>query len=215
MKVRDANVVFDHKIVGGSEYYWRCWPHARWLDYESEHAHGSVVFDTSNGILYEATVTSKDDSVKPYRWINSIWRFAMELEARERKIDPSVAWDDVHWVDLELWEDFDAKARALWVGEQPDPRVSVPIDLPDDVLLHLALEAHKQDITLNELVSRVLRAEIEAHKALNDPLEQDVQEPDVEDFRDLCVRPHETENDDTSTSDVEHSEYWYDTDRNR
>lgn len=215
MRVKDANSVFNHAIVGGSEYGWRCWPHARWLDYESEHAYGSVVFSTADGMLYEATVTSKDDTVKPYRWVNLDWSDAALKESKSRNIDHGVAWDDVRWVDLELWEDFDAKARALWCGQQPDPRILVPIDLPDDVLLHLALEAHKQDITLNELVSRLLRAEIDAHQALNDNVEQDVSASDIEDFRELCTRPHETENDDTSTSDVEHSEYWQDTDRNR
>jgi hypothetical protein len=35
--------------------------------------------------------------------------------------------------------------------------VKVEIDLPDDLIVQLALEANEQDITLNELINNILR----------------------------------------------------------
>jgi hypothetical protein len=35
--------------------------------------------------------------------------------------------------------------------------VKVEIDLPDDIIVQLALEANEQDITLNELINNILR----------------------------------------------------------
>lgn len=207
MKVKDANSVFEHAIVGGSEYGWQCWPHARWLDYESEYAHGSVVFSTATGILYEATVTPKDDANVAYRWVNPVWRTAMELEAERRGVDPSKAWDDVQWVDCEVEDDWADKARALWRGEQPDTRISVPLEIDDEVFMQLARAAHERDITLNAMVEELLRAEIDAHKMLHD-----------RDGADEPIPPTVTEAlsaDDRSPSEIEHSSYWYDTDRNR
>jgi predicted HicB family RNase H-like nuclease len=46
----------------------------------------------------------------------------------------------------------------------PDGRVSVDIDIDDDVILQLALEAHKRDITLNKMVEIILQEVIDRHK---------------------------------------------------
>jgi len=40
----------------------------------------------------------------------------------------------------------------------------IALDLPDDAILKLALEAHKKDITLNEYINRYLRSYIEEAK---------------------------------------------------
>lgn len=39
--------------------------------------------------------------------------------------------------------------------------VDVPINLPDDVLLELALMAHKRDITLNQLCREIVQTEMD------------------------------------------------------
>lgn len=41
-----------------------------------------------------------------------------------------------------------------------DDRVEVPIDIPDDVLLVLAKNAHALDITLNEYINRCIKSYI-------------------------------------------------------
>ena len=38
-----------------------------------------------------------------------------------------------------------------------DDREFVEVDLPDDVLLTLALQAHERDITLNQHINNILR----------------------------------------------------------
>lgn len=53
-------------------------------------------------------------------------------------------------------EDFDVMFRA----EEEYISKDVEVDLPDDVILTLALEAHKRDITLNDLVNEVLREKL-------------------------------------------------------
>lgn len=201
MKLENANTVFSHRVTGGSEYCWQCWPNARYMDYESDYAHGSVVFSTVDGMIYEATVTHKEDdyTIGPYRWVNPAWKSAHDTEAKKRGVDPREAWDDVRWVDLEVWDDFAEKAGAMFNGRAFDTRIVVPIDLDDATMLRLCLEAHKQDITLNQLVERILRAEIEAAGLIED--------------RDVAEANRELQS--VTQGDIEHSSHWYDTDRNR
>lgn len=44
-----------------------------------------------------------------------------------------------------------------------DNRVEVELDLEEDVILRLALEAHKRDITLNKMVEILLQELIDKH----------------------------------------------------
>jgi predicted HicB family RNase H-like nuclease len=43
-------------------------------------------------------------------------------------------------------------------------RVIIRIDLDQDLLYQLMLQAHEQDITLNQLVERILREYIDNHE---------------------------------------------------
>lgn len=165
MKLGQINEAMDHKITEGSEYGWHCWDNARYLDYESEYAHVSVVYNTKTQEIYQAEVTSKEyKGINPYRWLNPTHKEAMFLESNERSVDPNQAWDDVKWTDLEVEEDWLEKATAIFNGQEFDNRIQVPLDLEDDLLLHLAMEAHKRDITLNKMVEIVLQEAIDKHK---------------------------------------------------
>lgn len=42
-----------------------------------------------------------------------------------------------------------------------DDRETVEVDLPEDVLFTLMLQAHEQDITLNQHVNNILREQLE------------------------------------------------------
>jgi predicted HicB family RNase H-like nuclease len=54
-----------------------------------------------------------------------------------------------------------------------DNRETIEIDLDHDLLFQLMLEAHNQDITLNQLVENILRKYIDEHeKTIN---KQDVE----------------------------------------
>lgn len=54
-----------------------------------------------------------------------------------------------------------------------DNRVDVELDLEEDVILQLALEAHKRDITLNKMVEILLQEAID-HYNVNGTLDNNV-----------------------------------------
>lgn len=198
MNLEQLMKAFDYHIEGGSEHLWKCYPNARYIDFSNTkvNAYATLLHSTVDHRVYEATVHAEDDAgnvLGPYRWRNPDFIDANAKEYADRDIEENLAWDDQKWVDLEVEEDFLEKATAIFRGRKFDNRVQVPLELDDDVLHQLMMEAHKQDITLNQLVTNLLQAEIDAHKALNDKLDTD----------------------DRSTSDIEHSHYWYDTTRNR
>lgn len=163
MKLGQVNEITDHKIIGGSDYQWNCYPDARYLDYQSTHANLSVLFNIYSQEIYSAEINDNEDTVR-YRWLNPAYKDAMVAEAKERNVDPDQAWDDVKWTDLEVEEDFLEKAQAIFAGKEFDNRIQVPLDLEDDLLLHLAMEAHKRDITLNKMVEIVLQEAINRHR---------------------------------------------------
>lgn len=171
MKLAQINEAMNHQITGGSEYQWQCFPDARFLDYESKHAHVSILYSTVDQIVYQADASIKrevwpDDKRfdKPYRWTNPIFKDAYINEAKERNIVPDQAWDDTMWIELETDEDFLEKAKAMFNGDYWDTRIIVPVDLDDDTILKLSMEAHKRDITLNKMVEIVLQEAIDHHR---------------------------------------------------
>ena len=169
MQLSEINNTFQHKITDGSDYLWDCYgSDTRSIDYTSKYACGYVVFDTETQTVYEVSVspvaTAWAIEPKPYRYIDPEHRMSYDTEAADRNVDPNVAWDDVKWVDLETEEDFIEKATAMFKGEKFDTRIQVPIDLDNDTMLKLSMEAHKRDITLNQMVEEVLRNVIAEHE---------------------------------------------------
>jgi macrodomain Ter protein organizer (MatP/YcbG family) len=168
MKLNEVNEILDHKITSGSEHQWKCYPDGRYLDYESDFAHVSVIYNTTNQEIYQADISVKreawDEDKKPYRWIDPDHKDAFYKEAKKRKVDPDQAWDDVKWIDLEMEEDFLEKAAALFNGEECDTRVKIEFDLDDRSILQLATEAHKRDITLNKMIEIILQEVIDRHR---------------------------------------------------
>ena len=168
MKLSQINEVLGHRITGGSEYQWNCYPDGRYLDYESEYAHVSILYSTVDQTVYQAEVSVKreawDEDKKPYRWLNPEYQKAFYKESKKRKVDPNQAWDDVKWIDLEMAEDFLEKATAIFNGEEYDTRVKIEFDLDDSSILKLATEAHKRDITLNKMIEIILQEVIDRHR---------------------------------------------------
>lgn len=173
MYVYDLNEAFDHKISGGDNYLWNCWENARFLEYRSDYAYVSAVFNTETQEVYEVNVSVDTDTwdpdIRPYRWLNPEYKQAYLDEAESRNIDPEQAWDDIKWYDLETPEDFLEKATAIFNGDDTfDKRVELPIDLEDDLLLKVALMAHERDITMNKMFEIILQKAIDLHKAENE-----------------------------------------------
>ena len=168
MKLNEINEALDHKITGGSEYQWNCYPDGRYLAYESEYAHVSVLYSTVDQTVYQAEVSVKreawDEDKKPYRWLNPDYKDALYKESEKRQVDTDIAWYDVKWIDLEMTEDFLEKATAIFNGEEYDTRVKIEFDLDDSSILKLATEAHKRDITLNKMIEIILQEVIDRHR---------------------------------------------------
>ena len=164
MHLSKVNQALDHKITGGSEYQWQSWPNARWLDYESEYAHASVVFNCETQEVYTAEVNDKANDYKPYRWLNPVYKEAMINEAKDRGVNPNQAWDNVNWYDLETTDDWLTKASAIFKGQDFDTRVEVPLSLNNDELFKLMTMAHERDITLNKMVEVILQEVIDRNK---------------------------------------------------
>ena len=99
MHLADVNEKLNHKIVSGSEYTWNCYPDARYMEYESDYAHVTVIFSTVNQEIYEAEVSVKRDAwendMRPYRWLNPDSKDFMIAEAKQRNVKWRKAWDDV------------------------------------------------------------------------------------------------------------------------
>ena len=46
---------------------------------------------------------------------------------------------------------------SVKIGDTEEPQAAVTVELPDDVVLKLALHAHEKDITLNKMCGIVLK----------------------------------------------------------
>lgn len=157
MHLNEVNIALGHQITGGGDFQWHCYGSNTWvLDYENEFGFASVVFDTTTQMIYEAIVEITD-SDKIYRYIDPDFKADFLCESKARDIDPNIAWDNVKYIDLEIAEDFLEKAQAIFENRKFDERIQVPLDLPDQEFLHLALEAHKRDITINKMVEIILQ----------------------------------------------------------
>jgi len=160
----------DYKITEGSDYGWSCYgPNAYTLDsWNGVHGKGgysfSIIFSTKTQKVYEVSMCDYTND-RAYRMINPKNVEKHRKEATERGSNLNEAWEDVDYVDLEVDDDFIQKALAIRAGEDYDNSVSVPIDLPDDLLLQAALEAHKRNITLNAYINMALADLIEQVKS--------------------------------------------------
>ena len=79
----------------------------------------------------------------------TIETYAERLQKRKRGKMSNYDMDEI-----ERQRDRDAFA-SVKIGEEPEAAVTV--ELPDDVVLKLALQAHERDITLNKMCGIVLK----------------------------------------------------------
>ena len=166
LNMREWMELVDYKITEGSDYGWDCYgPNSYSLDsWNGVHGTGgysfNIVFSTKSQKVYEVSVCDYTND-RAYRMINPKNVEKHRKEAVARDVNLNEAWDVVDYVDLEVDDDFIQKCLAIKDGEDYDTGVLVSIDLPDDLLLDAALEAHKRNITLNEYINMALRSLIE------------------------------------------------------
>ena len=152
----------DYKITEGSDYGWQCYgPNSYCLDsWNGVHGTGgysfSIVFSTKSQKVYEVSVCDYTNN-RAYRMINPSKIEKHRKEAEHKSVLANQAWDDVDYIDLEVDDDFFQKALAIRAGEDYDTNISVPIDLPDDLLMFAFKAAHEQNITFNDFMNQMLR----------------------------------------------------------
>lgn len=150
----------DYRITEGSDY--NLYSHNAYAlsswNGEQDGYSMEVVFDTKTQVVYCVEACDYTNN-RAYRLINSDYK----------DVDESTkAWDDTEWIELEVDDDFIQKCLAIKAGEDYDTRISVPLDLDDDMMFDLMKLAHERDITLNELVTIALEESIDQHRMLND-----------------------------------------------
>jgi len=182
LNMREWMELVDYKITEGSDYGWSCYgPNSYSLDsWNGIHGEGgysfNIVFSTKSQKVYEVSICDYTND-RAYRMINPNNVKKHRKEAADRDVNLNEAWDVVDYVDLEVDDDFIQKCLAIKNGEDYDTGVLVPIDLPDDLLLQAALEAHKRNITLNAYINMALVDLVEKVKS-GEITKQDVLELD-------------------------------------
>ena len=168
MKLQDFFNTVNYKITEGSDFGWPCYSdHAFSLsawngDYEGWGA--TVVFDTQTQTVFEVDICDYKRS-RAYRYFNPDYRDQYRTYAdQHHKESADQAWDDVRFVDLEEETDWLTKAAAIVAGQDYDTKVSIPVDLDKEEWYELMCKAHEQDITLNQLVEKILLPLIHKHK---------------------------------------------------
>jgi len=167
ISLREWMEMVDYRVTEGSNYGWQCYgANAYTLDSwdgEQDGASFSIIFDTKTQVVYEVQAHDYTNQ-RAYRRINPDYLEAYTQEASQRDSWMSQAWDDVDYVDLETDDDWLEKAEAIFLHEDYDTRVQVPVDFSDEDLLQYMKMAHDMDITFNEFVERALIKAIEDHK---------------------------------------------------
>jgi Arc/MetJ family transcription regulator len=159
----------DYKITEGDNYGWSCFGSNSYQLSSWNGVHGkggysfNIVFSTKSHKVYCVEVCDYTND-RAYRMINPDYVKKHEKEAKNRDVNMNEAWDEVDFVDLEVDDDFIQKALSIKAGEDYENTVSVPIDLPDDLLLEAAMNAHRQNITLNEYINNALRELVDEFK---------------------------------------------------
>jgi hypothetical protein len=160
--IKEWMELVDYKITEGSEYGWDCYgPYSHTLDsWNGVHGIGgysfSITFSTKSQKVYEVQMHDYTND-RAYRMINPKFQKKHEKEALARDVNLNEAWDDVNYVDLDVVEDFMEKAQAIRAGKDYSTDVTVPLDLPDDLLMFAFKSAHAENITFNDWMNKMLR----------------------------------------------------------
>ena len=142
----------DYKVTEGSDYFTNIkglYSMSSWNEQQDGFSF-FIAFDPKDNQRVYAVEACDYARNRAYRLVDS----ALEVDNQ--------AWDDNEWTTLESDDDFIQKATAIKNSEDYDTRVSVPLDLPDDVLFTLMKQAHEQDVTLNQMVEHILQKAIDS-----------------------------------------------------
>ena len=160
--IKEWMELVDYKITEGSDYGWNCYgPYSYTLDsWNGVHGKGgysfSITFSTKSQKVYEVSVCDYTND-RAYRMINPKFQKKHKKESMERGVNLNEAWNEVDYVDLEIDDDFIQKCLAIKAGEEYSTDVSIPLDLPDDLLMFAFKCAHAENMTFNDWMNQMLR----------------------------------------------------------
>jgi len=158
----------DYRITEGSDYTWECFgTHAYTLDsWNGDHDGHSfcITFDTRTQEVYEVQAHDYLHQ-RAYRMINPAYAKKHKKECKRKDVNLNEAWDDVDYVDLEIVDDFIQKCLAIAAGEDYSTDVSIPLDLPDDLLMFAFKSAHAENMTFNDWMNKMLKAFVDKVEA--------------------------------------------------
>lgn len=170
MQLKDYMEVIGYRVTEGSDFYWDCfggnayrldsWSGA-WRDSDEQPYAIGIVFDLKDQTVYQVEAHDYNNE-RSYRWTNPNYVEAYDREAEQRGVDGENAYDEVQYINLENASDLLEKARAIVAGEEYDTRVTMDVDLDEDVIFELMKLAHERDVTLNDLINDVLSDKIKA-----------------------------------------------------
>jgi hypothetical protein len=146
----------NYRISEGSEWYGFA-PGAYSLDYWNGNQDGHslcVIFDTKDQTVFSVQACDYKNN-RAYRYTHPDYRKDLDKQA----------WDDIEWTDLEDEADWLEKAQAIVAGRDYDTRVSIPLELGEVEMFRLMSMAHEQDITLNQLVAKIIQQVVDKHQA--------------------------------------------------
>jgi hypothetical protein len=163
MHLKDWFELVNYRITEGSEYNLNSFPDSYSLSsWDGDHDGSSfnVVFNTKTQEVYTMEACDYRNQ-RAYRYINPEWSEIHSIGFIKALLGDE-AWDSVDFIDLEVYEDFLDKSRAIFDGESYDTRVSIPLALDDSEMFQLMKYAHECDMSLNEFVEKTLRDYIES-----------------------------------------------------
>lgn len=146
------------QITGGAPYQWHSFgPHARFLDFDSAEfdVEFSIIFDSTHQEVFQASLYLNGSA---YRWTNPEHLQAYKAEAYSRDIDPRVAYDDKHFTDCDVFEDFLKKVQDSFNSGQCDDTVLIPLDLTpeaQETFAQLPEGTDLQEFVLDSLMKKV------------------------------------------------------------
>jgi hypothetical protein len=147
--------IVNYRICEGSA--WNGFsPDAYSLDYwNGDHDGHSlcIIFNTKDQTVYSVQACDYKRN-RAYRYTHPDHRKDLDIQA----------WDDVDWTDLEDETDWLEKAQAIVADRDYDTRVSIPLELGEVEMFRLMSMAHKQDITLNQLVEKIIQQVVDKHR---------------------------------------------------
>lgn len=113
------------RICEGAEYQWECYgPNAHILEFAdvTGEPYCSIVFDKKNYVVYEVEVFVPGQE-QVFKWMNDEFKSAHDKEAKKRKVDMSIAYDDVKFtmVDKETILQYSKDVGEMYYDDLPIP----------------------------------------------------------------------------------------------